>query len=191
MESSRILRKPILLLLFTYFSVAVLSQNIDKDEFIFDVDTIDVSSTEKIFNQKDFLIKCMDFYLSKSVGNISQQRMNCLYLFLKLNRVDDFRGDLMKYQPHKLIRGGNTAYAFIYHVGQTKLKLEYPEYIDNDLLLLSKSVELFLDYCFDKTNKVHISKERKRVYNLRQEGKLDLYISELIRERGERQYNKL
>lgn len=191
MESSRILRKPILLLLLICFSVTAISQNIDNEEFLFDVDTINVSSTEKIFNQKDFLIKCMDFYLSNSVGNISKQRMNCLHLFLKLNRVDDFRGEVVKYQPHKLIRGGNTAYAFIYHVAQTKLKLEHPEYFGNDSLLLSKSVELFLDYCFDKTNRVHISKERKRVYNLRQEGELDLYISELIKEGKKRQYSKL
>ena len=74
------------------------------------------------------------------------------------------------------------AYASVYWVGQTKLKLENPELIGNDSLLVSKSVELFLDYCFDENNNVHISKERKRVQELREQGELDLYIKELIDE---------
>jgi len=157
-------------------------QDFNKSDFRFNPDTLDLSTTEKIYRQKDFLINCMSYYLSKNVGNLSQERMNCFKVFLNLSWNDDFKTGLVKYHPRKLIRGMNMAYASVYWLGQTKLKLENPDLIENDSLLVSKSVELFLDYCFDEDNNVHISKERKRVQDLREQGELALYIKELIAE---------
>lgn len=180
MRSPKQYSKTFFIALLTYFSLTVNAQNTEKSYYRFDVDTIDLSSTEKINSQKEFLINCMNYYLSKKIGYPSQEEMNCFAVYLKLSWNDDFNTGLEKYYPRKLIRGMNSVYATKYEVGQTKLKLENPDLLENDSLLVSKSVELFLDYCFDKSNKVHLSKERKRVEKLREEGKLNLYINELI-----------
>jgi hypothetical protein len=183
MRSPKNCNKTFFIALLTYLSLTVNAQNTEKDYYRFDVDTIDLSSTEKINSQKEFLINCMNYYLSQKIGYPSQEEMNCFNVFLKLSRNNDFNTGLVKYYPRKLIRGMNMAYSSVYWVGQTKLKLENPYLMGNDSLLVSKSVELFLDYCFYKNNRVHLSKERKRVQKLREEGKLDLYINELIVER--------
>lgn len=176
------MKEQILILLMLFVSIFSNAQNFEKLDF--NPDTLDFSSTDKICKQKDFLIRCMDFYLSKRYGDLSEARMKCFKVFVKLNSNSDFRVERIQIQPRKLISGGNMANRTIYWIGQTKLQLEDKNLLVNDSLLVSKSVELYLDYCFNKNNKVPLTSEMKRVNQLRETGFLNRYIKQLIEENG-------
>ncbi|WP_297096871.1 hypothetical protein [uncultured Draconibacterium sp.] len=156
------------------------SQVENKDYFKFNTDTIDLSSNEKVLNQKEFILNCMDYILDNKSSHISIAHSNCFKIILKLNENKDYNVYNLDADPLELIKGGNMAYQVVYWAGLTKLRLENPQLIENDSLLALASIELFVDYYSKPENNVHLSKERKLVANLKTENELGEYIHNLI-----------
>ncbi len=169
----------ILLILLVQISYSQINT---KDYFKFNSDTIDLSSGDKIINQKQFIINCMDYVLDNKSNHVSMAKSNCYRILLKLNENSEYNIYNLDAYPSKLIRGGNMAYQVIYWAGLTKLRIENPELLENDSLLALEAIELFVDYYTKPENNVHLSKERKLVAELRAKDELGGYVQTLINE---------
>lgn len=166
--------KKVLLILLFFSPKTIYSQN-----YSFNSDTLDLKTNEKVLKHKQLIISCMDNILSQKPKQISTSAKNCFDLQLKLNYNPTY-GYNLNANPEKLIKGGNMAYKVIYFAGLTKLRLEYPELLENDTLLTLKSIELFVDYYTKPENNVNFSKEREYVSKLLEDNKLSLYVNNLF-----------
>lgn len=173
------MNKSLFLIIFSIISLSISCQNAEKSYFKFNPDTVDLSSYESIYARKDFLINCFDFLLNNKMKTFtSEAEMNCYKLSWKL-RYDRFSNSTVKIYPKKLLRKSGKE-RILYFVAQSKLKLEDKDYLYNNTNLVRKSLEIYLDYCLNPKNKIRQSKELKRIQHLRESGKLEEYIQELI-----------
>jgi hypothetical protein len=168
-------------LIFFFLTIYSFSQNLDKSYFKFNVDTIDLSSYESIYNKKEFLLNCCNHILeSKPQAITTEAIMNCYSIIFKLQH-GTFNTNLTKIHPKKLIkthRGKPSP--FILLTAQTKLILEDKSFLYNDTNLVRESIKIYLDYCFSPKNNIRPTKEMLRVNKLRELGKLEDYIQELL-----------